>query len=102
MSATELFDWLGDRITQRTQLSRTESRGMLRVVLRECGLQAESLTPAQVKVVVASALGPALQRVKVAAPDQVCSALLADLAGATFHTPGVEDAADVFGRLGRR
>ncbi len=95
------FDWLGDRVSQRSALSRPEARGMLRMVLRDCGLQADTVTVAQLKVVVLRALGAALARVKVDAPEQVCAALAQDLESAPLAAPKAEDPADIFGRLGR-
>lgn len=96
------FDWLGDCITRHTTLSRTESRGMLRVVLRDCGLQADTVSLSQLAVVVTRALGPALTRVKVAVPEQVCARVLQELQHAHAGAPRGQDAADVFGLMGRR
>lgn len=102
MSAPSLFDWFADRIVLRTSLSRVEARGMLRVVLRECGLPVETLAPAQLRPVVQRMLGPALQRVKVAYTDAVCESLLKDLEESPAPSSAGEDAAAVFGRMGGR
>lgn len=102
MSPTEVFDWLGDRIGQRASLSRTEARGLLRVALRDVGLQPEGLTVKQAQLLLAHGLEPALTRVKVPKPQEVCLALRTDLEGARFAAAPTEDAADVFGRLGKR
>jgi hypothetical protein len=101
VSASACFDWVCDRVTERTELSRSEARGLLRVVLRDFGFSPERVTRAQLTLVITRSLASAMARVKVPSPKTVCEELARDLANADIgDTP--EDAAAVFARLGRK
>jgi hypothetical protein len=47
----ELFDLAADLLESRSSLDRLESRGTLRLALKSAGLDANSITPAQLRVV---------------------------------------------------
>jgi hypothetical protein len=49
--AAELFDLAAELLESRSGLDRLESRGTLRLTLKSAGLDANSITPAQLRVV---------------------------------------------------
>ena len=52
MAAADSFEVASDEIERATNLSRLEARGTLRLALKEAGLDAASVTPPQMRVVV--------------------------------------------------
>jgi hypothetical protein len=81
MDAT-LFDLAADSLEQHSTFDRLEARGTLRVALKAAGLAPSNLTGAQLKVVFEQVMPGELDSRGVSDGRDVCTAVLADLAGA--------------------
>lgn len=103
MSESRVFEWLSDELERRTPLSRIEARGTIRLALKDAGLDAATVTPAQLGVVVAKLLPEALMKRRVPDSSELCDELLDALRAYASKLPTVtEDTAyDVFRRIGR-
>jgi hypothetical protein len=101
VSGSGTFEWLCKELEARTSLSMLEARGTVRLVLKDLGLDAASVTSHQMQVVIQRLLGPALAKRKVADAPALC-ALLSQALGTrdvTRDAPVVDDAYDLFERL---
>lgn len=56
MATSTAFEWLCERIEAETALDRLEARGTVRIALKEDGLEAVSVTPGQIAVVLSRVL----------------------------------------------
>ena len=81
MDAT-LFDFAADRLEHHAGLDRLEARGTLRIALKIAGLEPKSLTGAQLQVVFQQVMPGELDSRGVSDLQDVCVAVLADLADA--------------------
>ena len=99
MADSPAFDFVCSELEQRSNLDRLEARGTVRLALREAGLEARSVTPDQMKVVVERVLPKELTTRGIADADAVCSRLKQGLSqvqmGARSESPD-----SVFERLG--
>jgi hypothetical protein len=103
VSDSRVFEWLSEQLELRTSLSRLEARGTIRLVLKEAGLDAATVTPAQLGVVVTRLLPDALQKRRVNDASGLCDRLLEALRAYASEMPAPvqETAYDVFERIGR-
>jgi hypothetical protein len=93
------FDLVGEELEQSTSLDRLEARGTVRLALKGAGLDARSVAPDQMAVVVANVLPGELRSRGVEDCEAVCSTLVRRLA--TLETPTEAETPDaVFARLG--
>jgi hypothetical protein len=69
------FEWVCSELEQSTSLERLEARGTVRLALKEAGLEARSVTPDQMQVVVDKILPRELASRGVADAESVCAAL---------------------------
>ena len=81
MDAT-LFDFAADRLEHHAGLDRLEARGTLRIALKAAGLEPKNLTGAQLQVVFEKVMPGELDSRGVSNMQDVCAAVLADLADA--------------------
>ena len=81
MDAT-LFDFAADRLEHHAGLDRLEARGTLRIALKAAGLEPKNLTGAQMQVVFEQVMPGELDSRGVSNMQDVCAAVLADLADA--------------------
>jgi hypothetical protein len=99
MADSAAFDFVCNRLEEETALDRLAVRGTVRISLKQAGLEARSVTPEQLAVVVDKVLPVELASRGVEGCDGLCSAIkdgLAGLApGARADTPDA-----VFERLG--
>lgn len=95
------FDLVCERIEQRTSLSRIEARGTVRLALKAAGLDAASVRPSEMTVVVRRLLPRELVARGVEDADGIVESLCAALANVAAPA-GSGDARpdDVFRRLG--
>jgi hypothetical protein len=100
MADSAAFDFVCTQLEQRTSLNRLEARGTVRLALKSAGLDAASVTPAQMRAVVEKVLPGELRNRAVEAPERHCTALSALLAGSKFaEAGGAESPEAIFARL---
>ena len=99
MADAAVFDFVCSQLEQRTSFNRLEARGTMRLVLKEAGLDAARVTPAQMKAVVEKILPDQLRKRAVADPERHCAALVAQLASSRFAEAGGESPEAIFARL---
>ena len=101
MADSAAFDHACAELERRTSLDRLEARGTIRIALKQAGLEARSVMPDQMKVVVEKVLPRELQTRGIDDAEAVCSALASGLAG--LDGGQAEEGPDqVFARLGRQ
>jgi hypothetical protein len=103
MADAAAFDWICNRLEQNTSLDRLESRGTIRLALKSAGLEARSVTPDQLGVVIEKRLVEELRARGVDDCEDVCARLAAGLESeaASLTTGGAAETPDaVFSRLG--
>lgn len=94
-----MFEWVSDELEQRTSLGRLASRGTVRLVLKQAGLEPASVSVAQMEVVLLRLMPKALTARHVPDVDDLCGALARDMRRVD-HAPSSADPHDVFRRLG--
>lgn len=101
--ADTIFDFVAEKLEQGSDLDKLESRGTVRLALKQSGLDAKSVTSEQMKVVLQKVLPGELETRGVDAGQRVCDGIVAALAsfdgGPTSdrHSPEA-----VFERIGGR
>ena len=74
--AGDLFDFVADQLEQCTPLDRLESRGTLRIVLKDSGLEPKTVTQKQFCVVLESVAPGELESRGVGESQAICVALV--------------------------
>ena len=103
MADAPAFDWMCTRLEEDTSLDRLEARGTVRLALKSAGLEARSVTPEQLKVVIEKILGGELEARGIDDAPALCGRLVSDLAAssASLATDSPGETPDaVFSRLG--
>jgi hypothetical protein len=99
MADAEAFDYVCDYLEQNSALDRLAARGTIRIALKQAGLEARTVSPEQMTVVVEKILPKELGSRGVAEAERICTDLESGLAkldaGAATETPDA-----VFKRLG--
>jgi hypothetical protein len=97
-----LFDFAAERLEQHTGFSRIEARGTLRIALKIAGLDADSTTAGQLRVVLEKVMPSELKTRGVTEATEACSAVIDDLANAPAPTNDApnSDLDGIFRRLG--
>lgn len=99
MAATSAFDFVCTSLEEATSLDPLAARGTVRLALKQSGLEARSVTPAQMAVVLERILPTELKSRGVEDGEGVCSRIRSALgsgdAGDAGDTPDA-----VFQRLG--
>jgi len=99
MAESAAFDFSCSELEQRTSLDRLEARGTIRLAIKQAGLEAKTVTPDQMKVVVDKILPDELRSRGIDDVDGTCRSLQSGLARldveASAETPDA-----VFQRLG--
>ncbi len=102
MAGSQAFEWLCEAIEADTSLERLEARGTVRLALKDAGLEAGSVTPAELGVVVQKILPRELRQRGVTNEAALCerySSGLASLEVSSVRAPS--DSPDaIFRRLG--
>ena len=97
---TPTFDWVCGELEQRTSLDRLEARGTVRIALKQAGLDPQSLTPDQMKVVLEKVMPGELAARGVADADRVCQAMAREVSGIDAGSGGEGETPEaVFRRL---
>lgn len=99
MPDSAAFEYACTELEARTSLDRLASRGTIRIALKQAGLEARSVTPEQLAVVVQKILPQELTSRGVDAVEETCQRILTGLRGVAAGP--VSDTPDaVFKRLG--
>ena len=103
MADTALFDAVAQALQNRTSFDSLQARGTLRLALKDAGLEAKSIRPAQMRVVLERVLPSELRSRGVKDFDAVCASLLTvvDAAGADA-APASDAPEDLFRRTRER
>ncbi len=72
----DLFSFVAEQLERRTSLDRLESRGTLRLVLKESGLDPKTVTQKQFCVILESVAPRELESCGVAEAEAICTALI--------------------------
>jgi hypothetical protein len=93
----DLFDWVSGEIERGTSLDRLAARGMVRLALREAGLDPAAIDARQLGVVLERVLPSRLAASGITNADAFCAGLRGRVpaGGARGDTPEA-----IFGRLG--
>lgn len=100
MADSAAFDFVCDQLEQQTSLDRLEARGTVRLALKQSGLEARSVTPDQMKVVVEKILPAELESRGIENAAAVCQSAMTGLAGVDAGGAAGESPDEVFRRLG--
>jgi hypothetical protein len=97
-----LFDFAAEKLEQHTGFSRLEARGTLRIALKDAGLDARSVTAAQLRVVFEKVMPLELGKRGVKDAAAACSAVIQELANvpASATDDSSSDLDGIFRRLG--
>ncbi len=99
--ATDLFDAAAERLEQECDMDRLESRGTLRIALKEAGLDAKNLTFSQVTVVFDKIMPQQLEARAVGNSESVCGAVISRLKASGLENASSHTSSDeIFSRLG--
>ncbi len=98
--ANSVFEVVAAEVERRTDLSRLEARGTVRLALREGGLDARAVTAEQMTVILRRVLPAEMRSRGIDEPERICDSILAALARAPLHTSLETDSPeDIFRRL---
>ncbi len=97
-----LFDFSTEKLEQHTGFSRIEARGTLRIALKDAGLDARSVTGAQLCVVLEKVMPLELGKRGVKDAAEVCKAVIEEMvnAPASAGNDSPTDPDGIFRRLG--
>jgi hypothetical protein len=99
MPDSSAFEYACGQLETRTSLDRLAARGTIRIALKQAGLEARSVTPEQMTVVIQKILPSELASRGVDGVEEVCQRMLTGLRSvATGPISETPDA--VFKRLG--
>lgn len=102
MAGSSVFDWVSQELERRTAMRLIEARGTVRLVLKQAGLEAATVTATQMQVVLIRLMPKALAARHVDDAEALCGELARHVHDATVDQPApAESAYDVFRRLGR-
>jgi hypothetical protein len=102
MSGSPIFEWLCDEISGRTTLGPLQSRGTVRLALKEAGLEPRTISKAQALVIVERLLPRMLQVRGVANFTEICTKVGHALRLLKEQQAGPESAEAIFARLGKK
>ncbi|HXK26355.1 MAG TPA: hypothetical protein VMS55_27075 [Myxococcota bacterium] len=101
--AESLFEFVAVRLEEATSLDKLESRGTVRIALKEAGLEPRSVTVEQMAVMLVRAMPKELRSRGVERADEVCGGLVTAVKGFSGGAiDRVETPEDIFRRLGTR
>ena len=102
MAGSQAFEWLCEALEAHSSLERLEARGTVRIALKEAGLEARTVTPSELCVVVQRILPRELRQRGVTGETSLCERFAAGLrsldAGPARAASDTPDA--IFRRLG--
>ena len=99
MPNSAAFDWTCEALERETDLDRLEARGTVRIALKSSGLEAGSVQPDQMRVVIEKVLPGELVARGVDQADAICGRLATAVVSVSAGDD-VESPDEVFKRLG--
>ena len=99
MADSEVFTVACQTLESSSSLDKLEARGTIRLALKSAGLDAKTIDPEQMKVVVDKILPGELSARGVDTVDAVCASIAGGISGLTGTATGGSPEA-VFARLG--
>jgi hypothetical protein len=100
VAESSAFDNLCATLEEHTSLDRLSARGTVRLALKKAGLDARSVTPAQLCVLIEKLLHSELVSRGVDNPESVCNHALAHLRALAPSEAQTETPEAIFSRLG--
>lgn len=101
MAESSVFDWLCNSLESQTPLNRLEARGTVRLALKEAGLEAKTVTPDQIAVVIEKVLPDELEARAVEDGPAICRRLAQEVGQLQIEATASADSPEaVFERLG--
>ena len=100
--AGELFELAAERLEHHTVLDRLQSRGTLRLALKQAGLEPKRVTAEQLRVLFDRVLPDELETRGVGEAASVCREIMDDVASSPVarDEPGATSPDEIFQRLG--
>jgi nitrogen fixation/metabolism regulation signal transduction histidine kinase len=100
--AATLFDIAAEKLEGATGMDRLESRGTLRIAVKEAGLDAQKLTMPQLRAVFEKLMPKELEARGVGEATAICKAVVDDIASAASEadSTAANSPDEVFKRLG--
>jgi len=99
MADSAAFDFVCRELEDRSSLDRLEARGTVRLALKQAGLDARTVTPEQIAVVVDRVLPGELASRGIESPDVLCQRISSGVARVSGDA-SVETPDAVFERFG--
>jgi hypothetical protein len=99
MAESVAFSFVCEQLEQRTSLDRLEARGTVRIALKQAGLEAGSVVPDQMEVVLERLMPGELASRAVEGAESLCAELIRAVAGLSVET-AADSPESVFARLG--
>lgn len=100
MAISEAFEWLCLQIEEATPFDRLESRGTVRLAIKEAGLDARTVTFAEIAVLVKRVLPLELRRRGIDEGESICASIFGRIGDRKTRAPSHETPESVFSRLG--
>jgi hypothetical protein len=100
MAISEAFEWLCQQIEEATPLDRLEARGTVRLAIKEAGLDARTVSFAEVGVLLKRVLPLELRRRGIDDGEPICASLFGRIGDRASRSPSHETPEAVFSRLG--
>jgi hypothetical protein len=104
MADSRAFEWTCAELEAASSLTKLESRGTIRLAVKEAGLESDQVTPQQMGVVVERVLPGELRNRGVEDAEGICGALTSGLRALPIleeEEDAQETPEDVFKRLSR-
>ena len=97
-----IFDFVAEKLEEATDLGKLESRGTVRIALKQAGLDARSVTRHQMQVMLERSMPAELAARGVARAEELCRTIADGLIGFTpaVGESGPDSPEDIFRRLG--
>jgi hypothetical protein len=100
MTESAIFEWACATLESASQMTRLQSRGTLRLILKQAGLEPGTFNRRQLAVIAARMMPGELHKRGIAEVERICAALAdcpESIAETHAHSPD-----DIFDRLGKR
>ena len=102
MSTSPVFEWVCSELVERSSTDMPQIRDLLRLALKNAGLEPRTLGQEQAAVVLERLLWPELNLRRVPNAATICHTIAEKLRAASFADTGPESAESAFARLGRK